>query len=126
MQDGGEFIVCSTEKTFKKGDKLEPHQLALNNALKTFKQPRNFGKPSDEYINAFTSYFSFLPSRSMLVGDRLEDMEIGNRMGMTTAAVMSGDINRGNLSDARPVQKPDIGVSNLNRLKRKIDGIQFK
>lgn len=125
-ENGGKVFVCSTEKTFRTSSGEQPHQLAINNAIETFAETKSFGKESDEYLNTFTSFFSFLPSRAMVVGDRLEDVQLGNSMGATTAAVMSGDIDRNALRTCRPIQRPNIGVSNLNKLKRKINNIKFK
>jgi len=120
LDEGGELYVCSTESTFHTSKKSTPHQKAVNNALSEFAEPENLGKPSPSFRRFFKRYFSYFNDKSMLVGDRREDVELGNRLGMKTAAIMTGELSRDNLSELEGMQEPDFGLSNLNRLKRRI------
>ncbi len=120
MKRDGRLYVCSTEETFRTSEGVIPHQGAINRALTTFGDAELLCKPGEEYTKIFKQYFSFFPGRSIFVGDRLADIETGNRLGMTTAAVMSGDLDREKLKQAEEIQKPDYGVSSLHKLRRKV------
>ncbi len=120
MEKGGQLYVCSTEDSFRTSEGVIPHQGAINRALSTFGDAELLCKPGEEYIKVFKRYFSFFPRRSLFIGDRLADIETGNRLGMTTAAVMSGDLDRDRLKQAGEMQKPDYGVSSLHKLRRKV------
>jgi len=121
LGNGGKLHICSNEKHIRKSSGRDPHQRALNRALKTFTgEPNLLGKPGEEYVNEFSSYFSFLPDKSMLIGDNLDDIEIGNKLGMETALVMSGNTSKNDIQTAENVRKPDYGVSNLSKLTRKM------
>lgn len=116
----GELLVCSTENTFRTSGGEKPHQGPFNQALAMFGEPKLAGKPGRIFRQRFEDQFSFFPGRSVFIGDRLADIETGNRLGMKTAAVMSGDIDRSDLEDAEEMQTPDYGISSLVKLKRRI------
>lgn len=121
LENGGKLYICSTEDKLKRGKKSTPHQKALNNALKTYSDNvKLLGKPSDEFVNAFSSYFGYLPEKSLFVGDRLDDIEVGNKLGMKTALVMSGKTSKNDLKDIENIRRPDFGVSNLSKLSARI------
>jgi HAD superfamily hydrolase (TIGR01450 family) len=120
LQNGGEAVICSREKTFRTTKKTMPHQGVFNSAFSDMGGTKLIGKPSEFYQKVFQDYFSYFPDSSMFIGDRLEDIETGNNLGMTTIAVMSGDIDRDTLKKAEEVQKPDYGLSSLARLKNRI------
>lgn len=123
LQDGGKLYVTSTESTFRTKSETVPHQKPMNNALSEFADPVNFGKPSEHFRDAIREKFSYLPGMSVFVGDRFADFETGNRLGMTTAAVLSGDVSRDQLQNVREdFRKPDFGMSSLNKLKKKVLG----
>lgn len=120
LDNGGELVICSTEKRFRTMKSEQPHQGPLNLALQEFSEPEIVGKPSEHFQDALKEYFSFLPGASVFIGDRLADVETGNSLGMTTASVMSGDIDRDKLASAEDIQTPDFGLSSLNRLRRRV------
>lgn len=120
LQNGGELVICNTEKKFRTTKDSIPNQGVLNSALEEFAEEVTLvGKPSEIFQDTFRDYFSFLPGSSVFIGDRLEDIETGNRLGMTTAAVMSGEISRDKLADAEDIEKPNFGLSSLTRLRKK-------
>lgn len=121
LRDGGELIICSTEETFRTMKKVKPHQGSYNCTLERFAEPTLVGKPSEEFRKEFKNYFSYFPGGSLFIGDRFADIETGNNLGMTTAAVMSGEITRENLSKAGKLEKPNFGLSSLSRLNKSID-----
>jgi arabinose operon protein AraL len=121
LQQDGELVLCSTEKSFRTTKESMPHQGPTNLALKEFAEEVTLvGKPSEHFQDEFRDYFSFLPTASVFIGDRLEDIETGNRLGMTTAAVMSGDIDREKLAGAEDIETPNFGLSSLNRLRKRV------
>lgn len=120
MKKGGETLLCSTEKLFRTSNGTQPHQGSLNQAFRDLGRTKIVGKPGEFYQEVFRDYFDFYPDTSMMIGDRLADMKLGNQLGMTTVSVMSGDITREKLKEAEDIEKPDYGLSNLTRLKRRI------
>lgn len=118
--EDGETIMCSSENVFRTSKGIKPHQGPFNKALEELGDTKLIGKPSEFHREVFEDYFDYFADTSMFIGDRLEDIETGNRLGMTTVAVMSGDITREKLKEADDIQKPDFGLSNLARLKRRI------
>lgn len=119
LEEDGELALCSTEKTFRTSKKTIPHQGMFNSVFEDFESSL-VGKPSEHYRTTFRNYFNYIPKASMFIGDRFADIETGNRLGMTTAAVMSGELNRENLAGTGDMQEPDYGLSSLNKLKRRI------
>lgn len=120
LRNGGELYVCSTERTFRTSNGEQPHQGPINLALQEFAEPKNAGKPGEIFRRFFKKEFSYFPERSLFIGDRLADIETGNRLGMKTAAVMSGDIDTEKLRDAEDIQHPDLGISHLAKLKKRV------
>lgn len=120
LENGGEMYFCSSEKTFRtsKGDR--PHQKAANKALEVFGEGELTGKPSGHFRKAFKDYFSYFPDNALFVGDRLADIETGNRLGMTTAAVLTGEISEEKLKRADEIQRPDYALSSLGKLRRRV------
>lgn len=112
--DKGQLFVCSNEKMVK-SDKFFPHQLAINNALKTFSQAKLVGKPSNVFVDALREK-TFIPEKTVFVGDSLSDVETGKKLGAKTALVMSGETSRSDLMQLDDSEKPDFGVSNLTKL----------
>ena len=120
IMEDGEALICSTEKMFRTSEGFQPHQGSFNQVFENFGETTLVGKPGEFYLEVFKDYFDFYADTSMFIGDRLEDIETGNRLGMTTVSVMSGEITRESLKKAEDVQRPDFGLSNLARLKRRI------
>ncbi|MFB6190374.1 MAG: HAD-IIA family hydrolase [Candidatus Nanohaloarchaea archaeon] len=118
--DDGELYICSTETTFRTSHGEQPHQGPTNLALQEFSDATLAGKPGELFRKQFKKYFSYFPEKSLFIGDRLADIEAGNRLGMKTAAVMSGDISPESLKQADDMQQPDYGISNLGKLKKRV------
>jgi 4-nitrophenyl phosphatase len=123
LSEGGKLYICSTEKTFRKSSGERPHQGPFNKALREFADDSRIelaGKPSKAFQKKFRSYFSYFVSGSVFIGDRKADIETGRKLGMKSGAVMSGDLTREEIAKMDEDDKPDFGLSNLNRLKRNI------
>ncbi len=123
LNEGGKLYICSSEKTFRKTSGERPHQQPFNRALREFandSQVELVGKPSKAFQKKFRSYFSYFVSGSVFIGDREADIRTGKDLGMKTGAVMSGDLTREDIASMDEDDKPDFGLSNLNRLKREL------
>jgi 4-nitrophenyl phosphatase len=123
LSEDGKLYICSTEKTFRKTSGERPHQGPFNRALREFaedSQVELVGKPGEAFQEKFRSYFSYFVSGAVFIGDREADIVTGKGLGMKTGAVMSGELTREEIAAMDEDDKPDFGLSNLNRLKRKI------
>lgn len=122
LSNGGKLYICSTESVFRKTDFVQPHQSPFNKALLEYADESTLvGKPSESFRDSLRNYFTYVPTGSVFIGDRMADIKTGNRLGMTTGVVMSGDISRGDLSDETgEYSQPDFGLSSLNSLKREL------
>lgn len=120
LDNEGEMYFCSSEESFRTSSGDRPHQKAFNEALKVFGEGELTGKPSGHFRKAFKSYFTYYPDNSLFVGDRLADIETGNRLGMTTAAVLTGEISEEKLKQADEIQRPDFALSSLAKLRRRV------
>jgi len=118
--ENGRLYICSRETTFRNSSGEQPHQGPTNLALNEFSEAINAGKPGEIFRDCLKDEISFFPGRSLFIGDRLDDIETGNRLGMETAAVMSGDIDSDIMHKADEIQTPDYGISSLTKLKRRI------
>ncbi|EGQ43636.1 MAG: putative HAD superfamily sugar phosphatase [Candidatus Nanosalina sp. J07AB43] len=118
--NGGQVLVCSNEKYFSRKDRKQVHQKALNSAINEFADSRLVGKPSQDFIDCFKDYFSYFPGKSVFIGDRPSDIEAGNKLGMSTAAVMQGSINEETLRNLEGKQVPDYALTRLDKLRRRV------
>jgi len=116
----GKVFTLSNQRYFEKSSGLQPHQASINAAIREFTDTVNLGKPSEEFQDVFRNYFSYYPGNSVMIGDRKEDIVLGNELGMTTVAVMSGELNEEELKKAEGLEEPDYGLSSLHRLSKKI------
>lgn len=118
--EDGDLFVCSTQDRFLVGDRLKPHQGPLNRAMEVFAEPKNLGKPSEEYAQHVREELSFVPNATLLLGDRVEDVMLGKKLGVRTALSMSGRTDRSGVKKLSTTEKPDFGVSNLSRLRKNL------
>lgn len=120
LERNGKILKCSTEKTFRRESEEKPHQGPFNRAVETFTETENIGKPSPEFRKFFKDYFDYFAGKSVFIGDRFADMETGNKLGMTTAAVLSGEIDEKGLKNAGEHQVPDYALTSLHKLRRRV------
>lgn len=119
-QNGGEILFCSTETVFRRSRGDQPHQGPINKAIQEFGDTEVIGKPSESYRKVFKNYFDYFSGKSVFIGDRFADVETGNQLGMTTAAVLSGEISEEKLRKADEDEVPDYVLTSLNKLRRRI------
>lgn len=67
------------------------------------------GKPAPGMLLAFARRFGMDPSRIVMVGDSLHDLEAGRAAGMRTVAVLTGIAEERTLTGHADVVLPDIG-----------------
>jgi len=118
--EDGHVYTCSTEKTFTREKKQLPGPSSINSAVKEYGKVENIGKPSEKYRKVFKDYFDYFPGKSLFIGDRTADIETGNKLGMSTAAVLSGEIDEKKLKKAEDEQVPDYVLTGLHKLRRRI------
>ncbi|QKQ98437.1 HAD hydrolase-like protein [Candidatus Nanohaloarchaea archaeon] len=116
----GRIFTLSNQRFFEKSSGMQPNQGVINAAIREFSETKNLGKPSEEFQDIFRNYFSYYPGNSVMIGDRKEDIILGNELGMTTVAVMSGELDEEQLRKAEGLEEPDFGLSSLHRLSKKI------
>jgi arabinose operon protein AraL len=116
----GKLFICSNQEWFIVGDSLKPHQGPINRAFEGMAEAKNLGKPSEEFAQYMREELSFVPNATLMLGDRIEDVQLGRKLGIKTALTMSGRTNRDQVKKLERGQKPDIGVSNLSRLRKKL------
>lgn len=117
---GGNILVCSSETIFRRSNGDRPHQGPFNRAVAELGETELIGKPSKAFRNVFKDYFSYHTGKSAFIGDRFADIETGNELGMTTGAVLSGEIDEKSLKKAKDKQVPDYALTSLNKLRRRI------
>lgn len=126
IQEGSEILekgklhVLSRQERLRMPEKTIPHQKSMNDALANFAEPELVGKPSADYANHVKEKVSFRPGKTLVVGDRLDDVRLGRELGAKTALVMSGDTEKSELKQLEGKDKPDFGISNLSRLTRQL------
>lgn len=120
LQNGGRIYICSNELYFNRSNSKIPHQGAFNRIFDDFDAKEIAGKPSDIFVDQFENYFNFNRHNSVLIGDSLSDIETGNKLRITTGALMSGDLDKEKISEAKNSQRPDFATPNLHKLKRRI------
>jgi ribonucleotide monophosphatase NagD (HAD superfamily) len=75
------------------------------------------GKPSQGLVALVQSATGLDPSRTCMVGDRLDtDIAFGNLGGYTTLLVLTGIASRGSLDTAVEAERPDYVVESLGDL----------
>jgi HAD superfamily hydrolase (TIGR01450 family) len=119
-ENGSQVLVCSSETTFRRSDGDRPHQGPINRAIEELGDIELIGKPSETFRSVFKDYFSYFPGKSAFIGDRFADIKTGNRLGMTTGAVISGEIDERGLREAEDEEVPDYALTSLNKLRRRI------
>jgi len=119
LSEGHKLFNCSSENLFRR-ENSKLHQGAIAESLSQFGDVKLTAKPSDAYRKVFKNYFSYFPGKSLFVGDRLADIQTGNRLGMKTAAVLTGDITEKKINHADEDAVPDYALTSLDKVRRRI------
>nr|EGQ39677.1 MAG: putative sugar phosphatases of the HAD superfamily [Candidatus Nanosalinarum sp. J07AB56] len=118
LRSGGSLYVASRRR-FTRITGRKPHQSPINEALSEFADPELLGFPSENAMDAVRDRFSFVPEATLLISDRLDLAEAGNRMGVDTAILADESIQE-RLRMAEAIRRPDYVLSSLHSLGRKL------
>jgi 4-nitrophenyl phosphatase len=118
LRSGGSLYVASRRR-FTRITGRKPHQSPINEALSEFAEPELLGFPSENAMDAVRDRFSFVPEATLLISDRLDMAEAGNRMGVDTAVLADKSIQE-RLRRAEAIRRPDYVLSSLHSLGKKL------
>ncbi len=118
LRSGGSLYIASRRR-FTQITGHKPHQSPINEALSEFAEPELLGFPSENAMDAVRDRFSFVPEATLLISDRLDMAEAGNRMGVDTA-VLADESIQNRLRKAEAIRRPDYVLSSLHSLGRKL------
>jgi arabinose operon protein AraL len=115
LDDETPFVATNPDRTCPVADGEIPDAAGMVGAIEGVtgrELDRVMGKPSDTILETAVGRLDADPEDCLLVGDRLgTDIRMGNRVGMTTALVLSGVTDSDDLETA-PIQ-PDHVVESL-------------
>lgn len=107
--NGAEFIATNTDGSFPTPEGLNPGTGMVIGAIQatTGVKPTVIGKPKEAIFLSALQFFNTLPESTLMVGDRLETDILGAlRLGIQTAAVLSGVTSRAQIAQSNI--KPDL------------------
>jgi HAD superfamily hydrolase (TIGR01450 family) len=94
LEKGARFFAANIDDTcpVDKGEVIDAGSTISALEKRTHRKlEMHFGKPSEYMVNEIKSRLQFIPSKTLLIGDRLEtDIRMGNRFGIDTALVNTG------------------------------------
>ncbi|KAI8584723.1 hypothetical protein K450DRAFT_217692 [Umbelopsis ramanniana AG] len=103
------FLLTNADSTFPTHGTLFPGAGAIASPLITAlerKPDAILGKPAQNMLEAILAEYSLDPTKSCMIGDRLDtDIDFGNRGGLTTLCVLTGVTREDKLlSDSNPIK----------------------
>ncbi len=119
---GAKFVAVNNDPTVPGRNGLEPGAGAIVAALSAMlgRGPDiNMGKPATLLLEMAAQHRSLKPHECAMVGDTIDvDIVAGNRAGMTTILVLSGNTSREDLNSqaAQGDGRPDIVVTSVRDL----------
>jgi arabinose operon protein AraL len=125
MDDETLFVATNPDRTCPVAGGEVPDAAGMIGAIEGVtgrELDRVMGKPSETMLNTAVTKLDLDPSECLLVGDRLEtDIEMGNRVGMTTVLVLTGVTDRGDLDGAST--RPDHVIDSLGAIEEVLSEI---
>jgi arabinose operon protein AraL len=119
MDDETLFVATNPDRTCPVADGEIPDAAGMVGAIEGVtgrELDRVMGKPSETMLNTALTKLDLDPAECLLVGDRLEtDIEMGNRVGMTTVLVLTGVTDRADLDGAST--RPDYVIDSLGAIQ---------
>ena len=70
------------------------------------------GRSKKDKLKAFIKAHNFLPTETLIIGDTIEEIEIGKELGIITIAITQGNTSTPRLKTA----KPDYLISDLKQV----------
>jgi arabinose operon protein AraL len=119
MENGTLFVATNPDRTCPVVDGEIPDAAGMVGAIEGVTGRELdcvMGKPSETMLNTAVTKLDLAPAECLLVGDRLEtDIEMGNRVGMTTVLVLTGVTDRTDLDAAST--RPDYVIDSLGAIE---------
>ncbi|KAG0336037.1 hypothetical protein BG000_006994 [Podila horticola] len=120
-EQGAHFILTNDDTTFPAPNGIYPGTGALCAPLVTSlkRQPLVMGKPNKPMLDCFFSNYHTDPSRTCMVGDRLDtDIDFGAQGGIATLMVLTGvSTEREALDPEQPI-KPTFIIQSFGELAK--------
>lgn len=113
------FLATNMDTTYPGTGGLLPGAGSLTSVLAraTKRVPTSIGKPEKVMLDCIKAKHDFDPSRTIMVGDRLDtDIAFGKSGGLATLLVMSGVTTEKTLSSAEASSQPDYVLNSLGDL----------
>ncbi|KAF8523688.1 p-nitrophenyl phosphatase [Hysterangium stoloniferum] len=118
--EGCLFVVTNEDSTYPASGGILPGGGSILAPLK-FALKRNatpIGKPNQTMLDCIKAKHDFDPSRTIMVGDRLEtDIEFGKKGGLATLLVLTGITTKADLDQLTPERMPDYVTGSLGDLR---------
>jgi phosphoglycolate/pyridoxal phosphate phosphatase family enzyme len=128
VQAGATFIATNKDATYPMEEGKEiPGGGSMVAALEyaVGRVPIAIGKPEPYTLEAILRLANGRPEDAIMVGDRLEtDIQVGKRLGLTTALPLTGVTTRTHLAAATPDQRPDYVMQSLDELPAIVAGLR--
>jgi len=121
---GAKFIASNSDGTYPTENGISPGagSIVAAVAAATGKSPLVIGKPNTFMLDRLLGHIGCPPARALLVGDRLDtDIQLGRKVGMMTALVLTGVATRQAAEQAGPEQRPDAIIEDLGELRSLFD-----
>lgn len=123
LRAGAQLVAVNCDMTVPAADGLEPGAGAIVAAVSAMigRDPDiTVGKPSTFLLERAIAHAGLTPNQCAMVGDTLEaDIAAGNRLGMKTILVLTGNTTERDLADADqlpPEWRPDVVLESVNDL----------
>lgn len=113
------FLATNTDSTYPSYGRLLPGAGTIVGTLITCtgREPISLGKPSSAMMDCIKAKFEFNPSRTCMVGDRLNtDMIFGLQGGLGTLFVLTGVDSEDSILVDNPVVRPKYYIDKLGSL----------
>ncbi|KAG0221910.1 hypothetical protein BGW41_006418 [Actinomortierella wolfii] len=115
-KEGVHFILTNDDSTFPTPNGFLPGTGSLTQPLihSLGRQPLVMGKPNKPMLDCFFSNYHTDPSRTCMVGDRLDtDIEFGRRGGISTLMVQTGVSSEAEAMDPNQPIKPSYIIKSF-------------
>ncbi|KAF9316152.1 hypothetical protein BG003_002296 [Podila horticola] len=120
-EQGAHFILTNDDTTFPAPNGIYPGTGALCAPLVTSlkRQPLVMGKPNKPMLDCFFSNYHTDPSRTCMVGDRLDtDIDFGAQGGIATLMVLTGVSTEQEALDPEQPIKPTFIIQSFGELAK--------
>ncbi|KAF8508159.1 HAD-like domain-containing protein [Gautieria morchelliformis] len=117
--EGRLFLATNEDATYPAGDGILPGAGSIIAPLRYTldRAPTSIGKPNKTMLDCIRAKHLFDPSRTIMVGDRLDtDILFGKNGGVGTLLVLTGVTSEGELTDVNADRIPDFVTGSIGDL----------